>query len=188
MSSTTGSGLQAFTDYGSLLNSSATATHHLTLYRAPSGALVFGAGTVQWSWGLSNTDMWSSSGPIRKTRRIRTCSRQRSICSLTWAPSPTTLQTGLVAATQSTDTTPPTSTITSPTAGADFQDNSSLTDLRFGDRCGRRRGRRGRGVDRRRFDMAPGHDRRLRCDERQLDIHLDDSEHPDDNHHGARRR
>ena len=28
------------------------ATHHLTLYRAPSGALVFGAGTVQWSWGL----------------------------------------------------------------------------------------------------------------------------------------
>ena len=29
-----------------------TATHHLTLYRAPSGALVFGAGTVQWSWGL----------------------------------------------------------------------------------------------------------------------------------------
>ena len=27
-------------------------THHLTIYRAPSGALVFGAGTVQWSWGL----------------------------------------------------------------------------------------------------------------------------------------
>ena len=31
---------------------SATATHNLTLYRAPSGALVFGAGTVYWSWGL----------------------------------------------------------------------------------------------------------------------------------------
>ena len=29
-----------------------TATHHLTLYRHPSGALVFGAGTCQWSWGL----------------------------------------------------------------------------------------------------------------------------------------
>ena len=29
----------------------AAATHPLTLYRAPSGALVFGAGTVQWSWG-----------------------------------------------------------------------------------------------------------------------------------------
>jgi hypothetical protein len=29
-----------------------SATHALTLYRAASGALVFGAGTVQWSWGL----------------------------------------------------------------------------------------------------------------------------------------
>ena len=29
-----------------------TATHHLTLYRHRSGALVFGAGTCQWSWGL----------------------------------------------------------------------------------------------------------------------------------------
>jgi hypothetical protein len=29
-----------------------SATHHLNLYRAGSGALVFGAGTVQWSWGL----------------------------------------------------------------------------------------------------------------------------------------
>ena len=29
-----------------------TATHSLTLYKAPSGALVFGAGTTQWSWGL----------------------------------------------------------------------------------------------------------------------------------------
>lgn len=29
-----------------------TATHELTLYRAPSGALVFGAGAVFWSWAL----------------------------------------------------------------------------------------------------------------------------------------
>jgi hypothetical protein len=28
------------------------ATHHLSLYRHSSGALVFGAGTTQWSWGL----------------------------------------------------------------------------------------------------------------------------------------
>ena len=27
-------------------------TQQLTLYRAPSGALVFGAGSIQWSWGL----------------------------------------------------------------------------------------------------------------------------------------
>ena len=31
-----------------------TATHALTLYRAKSGALVFGAGTVQYTWGLDN--------------------------------------------------------------------------------------------------------------------------------------
>jgi hypothetical protein len=30
------------------------ATHSLSLYRDPSGALVFGAGTVFWSWCLSN--------------------------------------------------------------------------------------------------------------------------------------
>lgn len=29
-----------------------SATHHLTLYRHASGALVFGGGTCQWSWGL----------------------------------------------------------------------------------------------------------------------------------------
>ena len=29
-----------------------TATHHMTMYRASSGALVFGSGTVQWPWGL----------------------------------------------------------------------------------------------------------------------------------------
>ena len=29
-----------------------TATHQMTLHRAPSGALVFGAGTIQWAWGL----------------------------------------------------------------------------------------------------------------------------------------
>src|SRR5581483_4789335 len=29
-----------------------TAIHHLTLYRAASGALVFSAGTVQWVWGV----------------------------------------------------------------------------------------------------------------------------------------
>ena len=31
-----------------------TATHNLTMYRAESGALVFGAGTVFWSWALNS--------------------------------------------------------------------------------------------------------------------------------------
>eukprot|EP00658_Telonema_sp_P-2_P004742 TRINITY_DN11763_c0_g1_i2.p1 TRINITY_DN11763_c0_g1~~TRINITY_DN11763_c0_g1_i2.p1 ORF type:complete len:214 (+),score=28.68 TRINITY_DN11763_c0_g1_i2:518-1159(+) len=38
-------------DEGSVFDSG-TATHHLTLYKHKSGAIVFGAGTCQWSWGL----------------------------------------------------------------------------------------------------------------------------------------
>src|SRR5712691_8508753 len=41
------------TDYGNTFGPG-TATHNLTLYRASGGALVFGAGTVQWSWGLDS--------------------------------------------------------------------------------------------------------------------------------------
>ncbi|HEX5927676.1 MAG TPA: N,N-dimethylformamidase beta subunit family domain-containing protein [Baekduia sp.] len=47
-------GLATIEDYGHLYAGAANVTHHLTLYRAPSGALVFGAGTVQWSWGLDS--------------------------------------------------------------------------------------------------------------------------------------
>ena len=58
-------------DYGLDLRTG-TATHSLTLYRAPSGALVFGAGTVQWSWGLD--DDHDRGSPQRPTPR---CSRRR---------------------------------------------------------------------------------------------------------------
>lgn len=59
LSSTTASGLEILLDHGSTYGVG-SATHNLTLYRAPSGALVFGAGTVQWSWGLdSNHDRGS---------------------------------------------------------------------------------------------------------------------------------
>jgi hypothetical protein len=47
-------GLATIEDYGHLYAGTANVTHHMTLYRAPSGALVFGAGTVQWSWGLDS--------------------------------------------------------------------------------------------------------------------------------------
>ncbi len=48
-----------------------TATHNLSLYRdAESGALVFGAGTVFWSWGLSDEhDSSRLTAPISRTRR-----------------------------------------------------------------------------------------------------------------------
>jgi len=59
--------VQAIVDHGACFDSG-SATHHLTLYKAKSGALVFGAGTVQWAWGLDNfhdsvtgmNNMWES--------------------------------------------------------------------------------------------------------------------------------
>ena len=48
-----------------------TATHHLTLYRAPSGALVFGAGTSSGR-GASTATTTAAARP-----RIRACSRRR---------------------------------------------------------------------------------------------------------------
>ena len=57
-------GAPVLTDYGSTFGSG-TATHNLTLYKAPSGARVFGAGTVQWAWGLdSNHDRGSVEGNL----------------------------------------------------------------------------------------------------------------------------
>ena len=52
MSETTIDNVQLLMDEGSVFDTG-TATHHLTMYRtARSNALVFGAGTCQWSWGL----------------------------------------------------------------------------------------------------------------------------------------
>ena len=51
MSETTVNNVPYIQDFGTVY-AAGTATHHLTLFRAPSGALVFSAGTVQWAWGL----------------------------------------------------------------------------------------------------------------------------------------
>ena len=51
LSETTVDDVQYLQDEGATYDTG-TATHHLTLYRHASGALVFGAGTCQWAWGL----------------------------------------------------------------------------------------------------------------------------------------
>lgn len=88
------------------------ATHHLTLYRASSGALVFGAGTVQWSWGLDANHAISGT-PADPDMQQATVNLLADM-----GVQPATLQSGLVSATPSTDTTPPTSSITSPAPGS----------------------------------------------------------------------
>ncbi|MCX6501377.1 MAG: hypothetical protein NT132_03055, partial [Microbacterium sp.] len=54
LSTTVGPTPQYLTDYGNTVVEGTT-THHVTLYRAPSGALVFSAASVQWGWGLDAT-------------------------------------------------------------------------------------------------------------------------------------
>ena len=98
-------------DFGSTYGPG-TATHSLTLYRHAGGALVFGAGTVQWSWGLDGTHDRGGSVPDLRIQ-------QATVNLLADMGSQAgTLQTGLVAALASTDTVPPASTVTSPVAGA----------------------------------------------------------------------
>jgi hypothetical protein len=121
MSSTTVSGAHAFTnDYGSNENDNATVTHHLTLYRAPSGALVFGAGTIQWAWGLDpNNPLGNNPDPTMQQATVNLFADM--------GIQPATLIAGLVPASGSTDTTPPTSTISNPTAGSSLSDGSAVT-------------------------------------------------------------
>src|SRR5215468_6385935 len=118
MSATTNSTAQAFTDYGSNLNNQPT-THHLTLYRAASGALVFGAGTVQWVWGL---DGGAGTGNTDSAMQQATVNLFADM-----GAQPTTLMPGLTAATASADATAPTSAITSPAQGATVSDGSAMT-------------------------------------------------------------
>jgi Domain of unknown function (DUF4082)/Putative Ig domain/Bacterial Ig domain len=114
LSSTTLSVNTYLLDYGSTTGNG-TATHNLTLYRDPtSGALVFGAGTVFWSWGLSAEHDGS---PTPTDPDI-----QQAMVNLLadMGAQPGSLQPGLVAAVKSTDSTPPTSSISTPPNLAGF--------------------------------------------------------------------
>ena len=120
LSSTTTNVSQRLLDNGSNYGAG-TATHHLTLYRAPSGALVFGAGTIQWSWGLDGThDREASTADSRMQQATVNLLADMGV-------QPGTLQAGLVAATKTTDTQAPATTITSPLAGAEVKSGVPIT-------------------------------------------------------------
>jgi hypothetical protein len=89
---------------------------------------VFGAGTVQWSWGLDNTNAWNqaSTDPSGKPPDLNM--QQMTVNLLAdMGAQPSTLLSGLVTATASTDTTAPSSTITAPASGASLQDAARVT-------------------------------------------------------------
>jgi len=122
LTTTTGPTPERLTDFGNTV-APGTTTHSMTLYKAPSGALVFGAGTIQWTWGLDATHD-SAFDPEPADKRMQ----QAQVNLLAdFGAQPITLESGLVAATKSTDTTGPTATITSPAAGSAQANGSNVT-------------------------------------------------------------
>ncbi|MCC6420721.1 MAG: hypothetical protein IT429_20980, partial [Gemmataceae bacterium] len=129
LSETTVDNVQYIQDHGSVYDSG-TATHHLVLFRVPSGALVFGAGTVQYTWGLDNFHDNFTGIPAERANRfgMRVGYDQRGpVKALQQATvnlfadmgaQPRSLQPGLVPAEASTDTTAPISQLVTPAPGA----------------------------------------------------------------------
>ncbi|HEX2326052.1 MAG TPA: N,N-dimethylformamidase beta subunit family domain-containing protein, partial [Chloroflexota bacterium] len=119
---------QFLLDYGSTFGAG-TATHSLTLYRHPtrggapstSGALVFSAGTTNWSWGLDATHD-GPGAPVDARMQQATVNLLADM-----GVQPAALQAGLVPASASTDTARPASTITAPAAGASLQAGAAVT-------------------------------------------------------------
>ncbi len=118
--SETASSGERLQDYGSTYGQGA-ATHAMTMYKADSGALVFGAGTIQWAWALDSSH-------DRGSGAADTAAQQATVNLFAdMGVQPATLRTGLVAATASADTTAPTSTITAPAAGTTVPPGDPLT-------------------------------------------------------------
>lgn len=107
-------------DYGTTVGS-ATVNHSLTMYRAESGALVFGAGTVFWSWGLSENHEGDATPADPNV--------QQAMVNMfaDMGIQPSTLDASLVLASQSTDTAKPISTISSSLVGATFVEGQHVT-------------------------------------------------------------
>ncbi|MFC1432379.1 DUF4082 domain-containing protein [Streptacidiphilus sp. N1-3] len=112
-------------DYGNIYGSG-TATHNLVEFRdQTSHALVFGTGTVQWSWGLTNVP---TSDPADAVVTVDKRMQQATVNILAdMGIQPKTLQSGLVAATASTDTTGPTVTVSTPAANTTVAAAHQLT-------------------------------------------------------------
>ncbi len=111
---------QMLLNYGSIFGAG-TATHSATLYRHSSGALVFGAGSVQWGWGLDSTH--DRPGPTADIRMQQ--ATVNLLADMTVQPS--TLRAGLTATVASTDTLRPASALTAPAAGATVQSGTPVT-------------------------------------------------------------
>lgn len=121
LSTTQGAIQERLQDFGNTV-APGTINHHLTMYRASSGALVFGAGTVQWAWGLDANHDGGTGAPADVRMRQATLNLLADM-----GVTASTRASDLVAATKSTDTSPPTTVVTSPAANSTIQHGSQVT-------------------------------------------------------------
>ena len=121
LSETTVDNVAYVQDWGSLYDSG-SATHHMTLYRAPSGALVFSAGSVQYAWGLDalHTYFTSPSGRVRPDPMGTVPAIQQATVNLLadMDVQPGSLQSELTTAEPSQDSTGPVARIIEPHDGS----------------------------------------------------------------------
>jgi hypothetical protein len=100
------------------------ATQRIMLHRVASGALVFDAATIQWSWGLDPAhDFPALASPTADVRM-----QQATLNVLAdMRVQPATRQANLVAATPSSDTAPAAARITAPVNGARIARGTQVT-------------------------------------------------------------
>lgn len=120
LSTTTGPAPQYLQDFGNDV-APGTTTHHVTMYRASSGAFVFSAGSIQWTWGLDATHDGDGAAADRRMQQA-----QVNLFA-DMSAQPTTLDPTLSVATKSTDTSAPTAAITSPAASATIANGTKVT-------------------------------------------------------------
>jgi hypothetical protein len=121
LSETTVDNVAYLQDWGSVYDSG-SATHHLTLYRASSGALVFSAGSAQYSWGLDDLHTyWTrpDGGRVRHDLMGAVPAMQQATVNLLadMEVQPASLQPELMPAEASQDRTGPLAQIMVPSNG-----------------------------------------------------------------------
>jgi hypothetical protein len=121
LSETVGPTPEYLRDFGNEV-SPGTTTHHMTLYRAASGALVFSAGTIQYAWGLDENHDPTNGEPADSRMQQATVNLLADMSVL-----PATLMPGLHPATPSTDTAAPAALITAPAANTSVANGSLVT-------------------------------------------------------------
>lgn len=121
LSSTMTTAPQVLQDFGGTYAAGAV-EHAMTMYRAASGALVWGTGTVQWAYGLDATHVDDEPGAVDPVIQQATVNALADM-----GVQPASLIPGLVPATKSADATPPTVTITAPTASATITIGTPVT-------------------------------------------------------------